>query len=265
MLCGQVRLLQRLVLSGRSLPLLFPDEDLGFRYSAGALVESPGLGLGRGKEGGRGGELLSDVLAVGQRIPHCWLGTDGPAGSQKVSVLSTVHLPVFVDRLFGSICPVLLIVRTDNDSLSACLSECVAKWNRTLNFLAFVAVIVRPTESTFPHETVQTDCQQPRYAVGPSPLAPDSLLGPTDASPFQLAINIDNESLTDIRMSDNCVRLRDLTGRWGEVLGQVGGDAVVAVRPDGHVGAICTHDTNFDPFLAAISTAFHIKKKESTL
>ena len=100
--------MQQLVSSGRSLPLIFPDEDLGFRYTSGALVkalENRDPSATRNKNSER--QLLCDELVVGGRVPHCWLEVMAPPlpldrnAVRKRTVVSTVHLPVAIEQLIG--------------------------------------------------------------------------------------------------------------------------------------------------------------------
>lgn len=95
--------MKQLVSSGKSLPLIFPDEDLGFRYSSGALVKSPEAGVIRSKDSER--RLRCDELVVGGRVPHCWLEVVAPLldvrDARKRTLVSTVHLPVAINQLIG--------------------------------------------------------------------------------------------------------------------------------------------------------------------
>jgi hypothetical protein len=101
----RVRALQHLVMKGRSLPLIFPEADLGYIYRAWAVSSEQMTTTTK--------DAYSGVkLAVGGRIPHCWLVPprreedreiqllDGIACHENMNLaVSTVQLPFLMEKL----------------------------------------------------------------------------------------------------------------------------------------------------------------------
>lgn len=89
---GDVRVnaLQSLVQRGKSLPLVFPKEDIDFAYATGALVNAnpmtpPSSSKNRGSSSSSSPSsgYTPPELRVGTRIPHCWLGIEGKDASEQ--------------------------------------------------------------------------------------------------------------------------------------------------------------------------------------
>jgi hypothetical protein len=101
----RVRALKNLVLQGKSLPLIFPEADLGFIYRAGAVSREE-------TSAGTKDVYAGVKLAVGGRIPHCWLVPPRRAEDREIQwpdgivcyenmnlAVSTVQLSLLMEKL----------------------------------------------------------------------------------------------------------------------------------------------------------------------
>ena len=179
-------------------------------------------------------------------------------------------------------CTVLLVVYGDSASPAVHeLLQSAEKMNEKLNFDAFTVVAVSPPMETVSHEEVQKLCQQPRYAVGRL-ITPDLINGPPESCSFELlphskvrgdrqAIGDSSVGNADVAKSPTWVQLRDITGRWNEVLTALSQrddsaeNIIAAIRPDGHTCAVF-HGTSMKngsvfAFLNGIATALYLNKK----
>ena len=223
---ARVALLRRQVATGRSLPLIFPQEDIGFTYPMGGkqppASSSSSLPFSSPMK-----------LRAGARVPHCWFvvdtqevsrATDAPTDAP--TVVSSVTLPALVRlRPADPLPPLLLLVDADH----------AAAWRTAVAVGAHRVAVVAVTrwaprqgsdEEDDPpadHGSAQLRYQDPCYQKpfergGGGTVAPLPLVG----------------SLV----------LRDVTARWAAVCAAPArpgpGDALpaVAVRPDGHVLAV---------------------------
>lgn len=106
----RVRALRKLIDGGRSLPLIFPEADLDYRYNAGGVVRGAGNASAPVTLDRTSGQAYTgSLLQVGSRVPHCWLAPLRDSGTSADAtvdvdvnhVVSTVQLSALVDRFCG--------------------------------------------------------------------------------------------------------------------------------------------------------------------
>ena len=115
-------------LQRQSIPMLFPQWDLGQRYPSGAFVAPvPPPPDAAPPAMGRGDELFEAWAGPGARLPHVWVRPRGaPAHAHPLSALDTVaQLAVRPSLRVLSFCPVCLRVACLGSCEFACVCVCV--------------------------------------------------------------------------------------------------------------------------------------------
>lgn len=242
----RVRALQKLIEGGKSLPLIFPEADLEYRYNKGGVVVSPTGACATSaavipkKSSAQDGPQLH----VGARVPHCWLAppTEDKSKASLTYVVSTVQLPALADGLNG----VSSSSRSIDDTETVhktCIPTCtiivdekhadfvvsaLQKVSSNCTKLFCVVAVSESTSSADTHETLQETFQDPRYHVEgdqqqqrtdsspPSPAREESL---AESSTFDARFKgvLSGEEKVDWYASNsgiNCLALVDVGGSW---------------------------------------------------
>ena len=210
-------LLKNMINSGKSLPLIFPTEDIGFQYQQGCVIHTT-------KSINENVDLESiSNLRIGGRIPHCWFGVSNR--KNEFYVLSTLDLPCYVNKVEKT--PKLLLMINNND---------YSLWKEAVNNNVpnNIAIIRINTENTkdMNHQNLQRIKQRPAYMHTVSSIEHSDNIGFHD-------------NITDKIHDDDCIIFDDICNRWTEIckkwnIKNVG----VMVRPDGHILGIHSNENN---------------------
>jgi hypothetical protein len=251
----RVRALQHLIDTGKSLPLIFPEQDLGTVYRAGALVKAENSGQ-------QTKPFRGVQLRVGCRIPHCWLTpctlpSTGAMSSELA--FSTVHLPVLLEQLHalkhpgapGAAAGPVLIVHAKWEAAAV---RAVSAMNSS-NMQTIQVVSVKSADTPLTPGTLQRKYQNPHYAV-PACASPEikesNTLTERFAAVFRGELTLD---YTENSGSVDVLRVEDLEGRWRDLCKPQADawqaarrgpnsesvspkDVAVVLRPDGHVASV---------------------------
>jgi len=257
--------LQHWMSRGNSLPLIFPDEDLHFRYRDGALVKDAS-----NRTSMPASDADASILQLGSRIPHCWLTVsltkndiltvDGPDFGE---VCSTVQLSGLIDALLrlgdhsaGHISEAVAMTSTPTCSIwvssrySTDATAAVRQVNHQYFPDAFTVVgVERLGDESIRqgHDQLQAILQNPRYSIPASPndsIGRDQKRTAADhSSPFMMRKHVLQSSHHDVRV----LRVLDISNRWHDLLHRytlshpsspTADQIAVVVRPDGHVAHI---------------------------
>lgn len=194
---------------GAGLPLLFPQDDLGFRY--------PPMSSGRLRENReQGGEDL-DIVQLGGRLPHIWLQCAHPRTGAHLGKVSTTDL---ADQLH------VALTSLEPTSPSSPLP---------------FAILLSSSQSTF-----SLGCtSRLQWRGGEMPLLQVQIVStrPVPESPsctpevtFADLPRQDQKALWQQILEVGHLQLQDEDGEWERRMQGVGKD--VLLRPDGHVWAI---------------------------
>lgn len=207
---------RKILRDGASLPLLFPTEDVGFRYRpefprAQNADESIHHGLGL------------DHLQVGGRLPHIWLQCLHPDTGESLGNISSTDLAdqlqaAFLSSGFFDFTRsgpfAILLSSSAEEKISLSASQTVLKgWNMPL---IGVKIIMRPEVSSHSSTTTFGEFgQQDQQAL------------------FRHLIE-----------KGGCLTLNDIEGNWEQRIHSQASSIVV--RPDGHIQALLSSDKDLD-------------------
>lgn len=262
----RVKAVQRLAESKQTLPLIFPEMDLGYVYREGALHSPELASVKRTKPPG----VFEGVrLQAGGRVPHCWMvplaacATGGsPVPDRTHFAFSTVQLPVVCEQLIKasyadighSVPGMVLVVHSKHEAAAAKAVE-----NLHNKFIGTtMVVVVHDKTHREVGQSLQERFQNPRYHLASaSPTRPEVLKSELSfaqrlAPVFSGAIDIGHcKSIKGVHM----LPVEDAEGTWRErcqdflaTLTYTGpgshrlqfnaADVAVVLRPDGHVASV---------------------------
>lgn len=272
----RVRALRKLIDGGKSLPLIFPQADLDYRYNAGGVVRPAGSNTSTAAvipENNAGRPYAGSLLHVGARVPHCWLA---PAGdnttAQQTLVVSTVQLPALLEGLaasssrsggsaFSQHVPRCIIL-VDREHADAVVSAVQSLGARCSELFCVVSIgAVRNGDPVADHAALQEAHQDPFYRVEgatyqSSAAARAESLAELDTLDARFLDAIVSHTGVSWDRREGEVRrldLVDISGRWKAQVKsyhqhQANGatstapddvrSLAVIVRPDGHVAHI---------------------------
>lgn len=262
----RVRALQHLIDTGKSLPLIFPEQDLGTVYTKGALVPES---RNRVRPSSRGAAFKGVQLQAGGRIPHCWMTprTKKVAESSNDELnparyldftFSTVNLPSLMENLAAALRPSnkrrvfagpTLIVHAKHEAAAV---EAAREINSSSS-MEIAVVTVHDALKPLAVRTLQATHQNPRYSLTPTGSSdrPEVLDDQLNVA-HRFAPVYAGEVEVGYAAVDPLVPvlpLEDAEGRWREccatyALGRGEGqpvsaeDVAVVLRPDGHVASV---------------------------
>lgn len=224
-------LLKNMINSGKSLPLIFPEEDIGFQYQQGCVIYTTN-NANKNVEF----ETISD-LRIGGRVPHCWLGISNHKDNNELYVVSTLDLPCYINK--KEQVPKLLLMINNDYTL---WKEAIEKYD-----VSDSITIIRITNNNMKymnHQNLQRMKQKPGYM-------------------HTISSNYNNEKviINDYIHDNNCIVFDDICCRWTEICRKYNTNNVgVIIRPDGHILGIHSNENNniktFSKFIKNVMTKF---------
>lgn len=258
--------LQKMIGENKTLPMVFPREDLGFVYAHGAVATS---------DVNNSGDY--DRVTVGGRAPHVWFTVESSLVMDSFR-MSSVELPAVVQTLLSfenkttnkaHITPPPLLIFVDSEYHTAFTNSLLQSADQSLLASLCLVSVSSEQPSEVSHEYLQQLWQTPRHEqTGPEVAVPESDLWMVWGEHKSLNNSIHSEMVkTDKATEDllfrslmcslvtsesnlRSVRVTDPTGRWRHHCESfnnsdksTGGGAkrplqAVCVRPDGHVAAV---------------------------
>lgn len=295
----RVRALQHKIDTGKSLPLIFPEEDLGMVYRDGALVKPESAGSGQ--RHANNSPYSGVKLQTGGRLPHCWLApishtegdlwADPSSGPALDLAFSTIDLPVLMERLMStqfseaaevSPTPVLIVHAKHLDAAV----EAVRERNQR-NVSSLPIVCVHAVDCALPAGSLQARYQNPRYHLQPS--AEPEVREQSTSFARRFAPVFDGTVDIGFSMAGSAaaqavhvLRVDDVEGRWREICQPVSTawqqdgrglgvgfsrvvvpeDVAVLLRPDGHVAHVMDAKTIGLNSLYEACTALHMYRAD---
>ena len=273
---SRVNAVKRIVAENKSLPLLYPEEDLDYCYARGAMDAESTIWRIKSKT-----DAFS--LRVGARVPHCWflLGNSGivdNAKQQRVA-LSTCDLPSLlstIDAKFASSLEQasdlhLRYVVIVHVALASQWTDAIRRENLASIFRVMPFHSVAPAEGggevrSMHHDILQEQLQEPRFDVNSSTTSNSFDIKKQPVTTERQFISVhrlfdgtfddcnDNKDSSAHFLWKAIERDRevmfDLSNKWGqlckEALPATSSSLIstlaVVVRPDGHVAAIYEGD-----------------------
>lgn len=230
---------RKVLQDGAGLPLLFPHEDLGFRY---ILEENEGKALGQAhmEEPTAVAEDLGTIVR-GRRMPHIWLEYLDKVTGATLSRISTTDLP---DQLhvaltqqtsnFPSPPPPLLpfaVLLTSSENQMGGTFKTSSLLRRSWGHLPLLQVEILPPSSAGSERSESTTCDD----------SAGLFLSEQDREKLQYYLSHPEK---EVKPANIVWRFRDVEGSWSR-RHAAGGSAVAGVllRPDGHVSDIYFEDS----------------------
>lgn len=273
--------LQKMISENKTLPMVFPQEDLGFVYTHGAVATN--------HQTNSASSSGYDRITVGGRAPHVWFTVESSLVMDSFRV-SSVELPAVVQTLMSfeskttdkkQITTPPLLIFVDSEHHTA-FRNCLVKL-ADQSLLASLCVVAVHSEqpSEVSHEYLQQLWQNPRHEqTGPVVAVPESDLWMVWGEHKSLNNSIHNEiAKTDTTKDDilfrslmcslvtsenklRSVRVTDPTGRWRHHCESHKNHLkAVCVRPDGHIAAVLsgTIDKEVSSFVDSLHQALCLK------
>lgn len=253
--------LQRQVSSGRSLPLIFPQEDIGFRYRGGAVVQHISRSAPPSSPHGQTSLRRQLEMRVGGRLPHFWLMSCDSvrSGSSELSPEENCTGSFFSSLDLAGRCgawdvpKALLLVGEDfaREAASAVDSLSSSSLSGVFRVVAirdpkasdYAAMGLCEGEQHIRHETLQRSLQSPRHS------GVDDVDGREDEEHHTHWVQRRN---VNFRLLDSLSEVVDIVGSWKEMVTRESDPlSVVAslhkcvvLRPDGHIAALLSVNTD---------------------
>jgi len=221
--------LRRYVASGKSLPLIFSENDIGFVYRKGlgsdinhsSLDASPTVS----PKYNYSDSAYVSGLSAGGRIPHAWISQDSNSTNEEIRVFSLTQLASLVNCATRSPLVTILISASNVDEWQSVLLS------SSSNPSMIIPCAYSDSDQKFKHGTLQRLFQKPAPIVR------------TDDCIIERNLSLATEIMLDLYHDDSraCIFVHDTCGSVGTIMKGV--DAI-AIRPDGHVLAILKQSTD---------------------
>jgi hypothetical protein len=218
-------LLKNMINSGKSLPLIFPKEDIGFQYDQGCVLNSNTKTTTNNTTTNNTNDIeLISTLRVGGRIPHCWLRISNDNKNEH-HILSTLDIPSYISKTIKVPTLILMINNNDYNIWKEVIDKCNAS-----NIITIIGITNKNINNEYMnHQNLQKSIQRPGYMHNTS-------------SDNNININ-DNIYNTNNVLEDICFRWTEICQKYNTNT-NYNNNLGVFIRPDGHILGIHTYDND---------------------